>query len=137
MVNGDEVLSPRAGAGSVILKDRTKITLWDWDIQGGSHVSEVHEASWEPTARVELMDDIGVWAQIIYPNVAGFGGHKLMKLPAETSRLIVATYNDAMAEMQEGSGGRLLPQALIPFWDIDLAVAEATRVEVARAARGS
>jgi predicted TIM-barrel fold metal-dependent hydrolase len=127
VVNGDEVLSPRAGAGSVILKDLTKVGLWDWDIQGGSHVSEVHEASWEPKARVALMDDIGVWAQIIYPNVAGFGGHKLMKLPSETSRLIVETYNDAMAEMQQGSGGRLLPQALIPFWDIDLAAAEAAR----------
>jgi predicted TIM-barrel fold metal-dependent hydrolase len=127
LVNGDEVLSPRAGAGSVILKDRTKVTLWDWDIQGGLHVSQVHEASHDPVARLELMDDIGVWAQVMYPNVAGFGGHKLMRLPAGTSRLIVETYNDAMAEMQHGSGGRLLPQALVPFWDIDAAVAEVSR----------
>src|SRR4051812_25781539 len=30
LVNGDEVLSARAGAGSVINKDGTKTALWDW-----------------------------------------------------------------------------------------------------------
>jgi hypothetical protein len=75
LVNGDDVLSPRAGAGSVIRKDGTKVTLWDWNIEGGMHVSEVHEASHDPVARVEFMDEVGVWAQIIYPNVAGFEPH--------------------------------------------------------------
>src|SRR5437868_5939271 len=51
MVAGDQVLSPRAGAGSVILKDKSKVSLWDWNIEGGSHVSEVHEASYDPAAR--------------------------------------------------------------------------------------
>jgi predicted TIM-barrel fold metal-dependent hydrolase len=127
MVNGDDVLSPRAGAGSVIRKDGTKVTLWDWNIEGGMHVSEVHEASHNPAARVGFMDDIGVWAQILYPNVAGFGAHKLMKLDRELSKVIVEVYNDAMAEMQDGSGDRLFPMALVPFWDLDLTLAEVQR----------
>src|ERR1700730_6302855 len=72
MVDGDRVLSPRAGAGSVIRKDGTKVALWDWNIEGGMHVDDVHPASHNPAARVEFMDEIGIWAQIIYPNVAGF-----------------------------------------------------------------
>jgi predicted TIM-barrel fold metal-dependent hydrolase len=127
VVNRDQVLSPRAGAGSVIRKDGSKVALWDWNIEGGMHVSEVHAASHDPFARLEFMDEIGVWAQVIYPNVAGFAAHRLMRLPSELSRLIVSTYNDAMAEIQANSGERLLPQALVPFWDIDEAVTEVTR----------
>jgi predicted TIM-barrel fold metal-dependent hydrolase len=127
VVNGDVVLSPRAGAGSVIRKDGSKVALWDWNIEGGMHVSEVHAASHDPAVRLELMDEIGVWAQIVYPNVAGFGAHRLAKLPADVALLTVSTYNDAMAEMQEGSNGRLLPQMLVPFWDVDTAVTEVAR----------
>ncbi len=127
LVNGDDVLSPRAGAGSVVRRDGTKVALWDWNIQGGMHVSEVHPASYDPAARVAFMDEAGIWAQIIYPNVAGFGGHKLMKLPPSLGEMIVSVYNDAMAEVQETSGGRLLPQALVPFWDIDAALREVER----------
>jgi predicted TIM-barrel fold metal-dependent hydrolase len=121
------VLSPRAGAGSVIRKDGSKVALWDWSIEGGMHVDEVHPASHNPKARVEFMDETGIWAQIMYPNVAGFGGHKLATLEPSLSGRIVSVYNDAMAEMQEGSNGRLLPMALVPFWDIDTAVTEVAR----------
>jgi predicted TIM-barrel fold metal-dependent hydrolase len=111
----------------VIRRDGTKVALWDWNIQGGMHISEVHPASHDPAERVAFMDEAGVWAQIIYPNVAGFGGHKLMKLPPSLSQMIVSVYNDAMAELQESSGNRLFPQALVPFWDIDAAVREVER----------
>ena len=33
-----------------------------------------------------------------------------------------------MAEMQEESGGRLMPMGILPFWDIELAVAEIDRM---------
>ena len=59
--------------------------------------------------------------------MAGFGGHKLATLEPSLSGRIVSVYNDAMAEMQEGSNGRLLPMALVPFWDIDMAVTEVAR----------
>ena len=36
-------------------------------------------------------------------------------------------YNDAAAEMQADSGGRLLPMALLPWWDVGLSVTEAER----------
>lgn len=126
-VNGDEVLSARAGAGSVINRDGSKVALWDWNIQGGNRLPDVHPASYDVAERLAFMDAQGIHAQILYPNLAGFGGHKLMKLPRDLARCIVETYNDAMAEMQAQSNERLFPMALTPFWDIELAVAEVER----------
>src|SRR5207249_7413831 len=91
-------------------------------------VDEVHAASYEPRARVKMMDTLGVYAQIMYPNVAGFGAQNFLKAGDDTLRLLcVEIYNDAVAEMQEISGGRLLPMILVPWWDIDAAVAEIRR----------
>jgi uncharacterized protein len=41
--------------------------------------------------------------------------------------LTATLYNDAMAEIQEQSGGRLFPMAVLPWWDLDASVAEAER----------
>src|SRR5262249_50402569 len=42
-------------------------------------------------------------------------------------RLCVEIYNDAMAEMQDWSGNRLLPMALLPAWSVEECVREAQR----------
>ena len=131
LVNGDEVLAKPAGGGSVIRRDGSKIVLWDWNIEAGVDRDEISPASYDVTARLEMMDRLGIWAQIVYPNTAGFGAHKLAKLPPDVGRLTVQVYNDAMAELQEQSGNRLFPQALVPFWDIDAAVAEVERARTA------
>ena len=36
-------------------------------------------------------------------------------------------FNDASAELQAGSGDRLLPMAILPAWDIDACVGKRTR----------
>src|SRR5205085_6406257 len=46
----------------------------------------------------------------------------------ELSYTIVRIYNEAMAEWQASSHGRLFPQAAIPFWDIGRAVRECERI---------
>jgi predicted TIM-barrel fold metal-dependent hydrolase len=74
------------------------------------------------------MDEIGVWAQIVYPNIAGFSGHKFAEISdPELKRLCAVLFNDAMAEMQAASDNRLFPMALLPWWDIDASVEEAHR----------
>jgi predicted TIM-barrel fold metal-dependent hydrolase len=127
--NGDDVLFSSAGSASVIRKDGSKAALLDWDIQNGSMpLLQVHPASYDGKARLEIMDQQGVWAHVMYPNVTGFGAHRLMALEdRELAFTILSVYNDAVAELQAESGGRLFPQALIPFWDLDAAVAEVQR----------
>ena len=127
--NGDDLLFPYAGSASVIRKDGTKSALLDWDIQNGTMpIHEIHPASYDTKARLALMDDMGVWAHVIYPNVTGFGAHKLMSIDRDLALLILSVYNDACAEMQTESGERLFPQALIPFWDMELALKELERI---------
>jgi predicted TIM-barrel fold metal-dependent hydrolase len=73
------------------------------------------------------MDEQGIAAQIAYPNLLGFGGQSAMKIDVELRNLSMTIFNDAMAEMQADSNGRIFPMALLPWWDIKLAVAEAER----------
>ena len=56
---------------------------------------DIHRASFDSTARLELMDKRGVWAEVLYPNVAGFGGQKFLTLnDRELMYECVRAYND-------------------------------------------
>jgi predicted TIM-barrel fold metal-dependent hydrolase len=130
LFNGDQVLNEFGAASSSILKNGDKYNFWETDIVNGPQIEEVHESSWEIKARVAMMDKLNVWAQIVYPNVCGFGAQKLMNLNNKQLALdILSVYNEAMAERQAESGGRFLPQALVPFWDIKAAVNEVERAK--------
>ena len=51
-----------------------------------------------------------------------------MKVEDDDLRNACATvYNDAMAEIQRSTNGRILPMALMPWWNIDHCVAELER----------
>jgi predicted TIM-barrel fold metal-dependent hydrolase len=123
----DGVKLGRAGASGVVAKDGTKVRGLDffrWTIDDG------HPGAHSIPARLRSMDEQGIWGQIIYPNTVGFGGQGLLNVTDEQLRLACAhIYNDAMAEMQEESGGRLMPMAVLPWWDLDAAVAEVERAE--------
>jgi uncharacterized protein len=118
----------RAGSGGTIDHGNEK---HPWvDSQGGPWgIEDVHPAAWNPTERLRLMDDLGIDAQVLYPNSIGLGGHNLWKSIEDPAllRLSVELYNDAMAEVQEQSGNRLLPMPIMPAWDIASCVREATR----------
>jgi predicted TIM-barrel fold metal-dependent hydrolase len=118
----------RAGSGGTIDHDNKK---HPWvDSQGGPWgIEDVHPAAWDPGARLHLMDELGIDAQVLYPNSIGLGGHHFWKsIHDPTVQLLcVQLYNDAMAEVQEQSGNRLLPMPILPAWDISACVQEAIR----------
>ena len=92
-------------------------------------IDEVHAGASTVEPRVAMMDTLGIYAQIVYPNVVGFGGQRFVDVVDPTLKSLCATiYNDAMAEIQEESGGRMYPMAILPWWDLDAAVAEVARV---------
>ncbi len=92
--------------------------------------TELEPGSYEPKARLAIMDDMGVHAQIVYPNAAGFGGNTFgARMDEELRTWCVQTYNDAVAEFAAAGEGRLYPQALVPFWDPRLATKEARRIK--------
>ena len=97
---------------------------------------EIHVGAYDPKVRLEVLDECGIDAQIIFPSTIGLGGQDLGLVDDEAlRRLAIEIYNDGMAEIQAESGNRLLPLPLMPAWNIDACVAEAKRV-AALGARG-
>jgi uncharacterized protein len=123
----DGAVLGRAGAGGVVgrngVKGRSFEGLYEWEID------QIHEAAHDPTARLELMDETGIWAQVVFPGVVGLGGQTLAEAVQDEAlrRVCLEIYNDASAELQAGSNDRLLPMALLPAWSVDACVGEAER----------
>src|SRR5579871_1268747 len=121
----DGVVVGRAMPASVVGKDGTKArgaSFVTWSIE------DTHPGAYSVPERLAAMDEEGIWAQVVYPNTFGFGGQGFMKVADAELRLLTAqVFNDAMAEIQAESGNRLLPMAIIPWWDIDASVAEVER----------
>ena len=93
-------------------------------------IDMVHAASYDCDARLDLMDQMGISHGIVYPNVGGFGNQNFLRVEDEGLRIAcVEIYNDWMTDLQERSGGRILPMALVPWWDIDACVAEVDRMQ--------
>ena len=118
----------KAGSGGTIDHDGHKHPFAD--SQGGTWgIDDVHPAAWDPKERLRLMDELGIDTQVLYPNSMGLGGQNLYNTVEDKAvvQLCVELYNDAMAEVQEESGLRLLPMPIMPAWDIDGCVREAQR----------
>jgi len=126
----------KAGSGGTIDHDGKKHPFRE--SQGGSWgIGDVHPAAWDVTERLKLMDELGIANQVLYPNAIGLGGQNLWNSVKDKSivNMCVELYNDAMAEIQSESGNRLLPMPIMPAWDIDDCVREATRA-AAKGMRG-
>jgi uncharacterized protein len=67
---GDTVLG-RASAGGVVKRDGSNSRgseFMGWGFE------DAHLGASTVGPRLEVMDALGIWAQIVYPNVVGFGG---------------------------------------------------------------
>jgi predicted TIM-barrel fold metal-dependent hydrolase len=123
----DDVVLGRAGAGGVVdmhgVKGRSFEGLYEWEIE------QAHAAAYDPIARMQLLDETGIWAQVIFPGVVGLGGQALAEIVRDVQlrMLCVEIFNDASAELQAESGDRLLPMAILPAWDVNACVAETKR----------
>ena len=118
----------KAGSGGTIDHDGKKHPFQE--SQGGTwEITDVHPAAWDPAERVRLLDQLGIDTQVLYPNSMGIGGQNLANSIRDPIllRLCVELYNDAMAEVQEESGHRLLPMPIMPAWDVAECVREARR----------
>lgn len=89
----------------------------------------IDKAAWSVPERLELLDKMGVWGQVLYPNGIGFASNHVFAIEDEQQRsLVLQTYNDFLVDVQNESEGRLLPQAILPVWDMDFTVREMTRL---------
>jgi predicted TIM-barrel fold metal-dependent hydrolase len=125
IVDGYQVLGP-AGAGSVINRNNEKVkgaTFLEWPLDESSLAASY------VAPRLAMMDQLGMAGQVVFPNVVGFGGQNFFRISDHDLRIaIVRIWNDAMADIQRESGGRLMGMGLLPWWDIDRTVEEIKRI---------
>ena len=134
----------RDRAPRVALDDTTGAWRWQIGDRWGSMVGNYSVAGWHefppscpPTleqadpaaydaaARIAHMDANGIYAQVLYPNVGGFGSQNFLELEDEELKLLCVTaYNDFLLEWAASDPTRLLPVVASPFWDIDATVKE-------------
>jgi uncharacterized protein len=107
----------------------TAVAGWPEPFPAGPKTyEECHPASYDADARLRYMDDVGIWAQVLYPNVAGFGSQRFLNIPDDDLKLVcVRAYNDFLRDWASADERRLLTIMTMPFWDIDAAVAEVER----------
>ncbi len=120
---GDYELGKNYGF-SAIMKDGSKLP----GLEFFDHpLEDVTLGAYDLQARLAYLDDNGIAAQVAYTNLLGFGGGKSMKVEAELREMAIRIQNEAMAELQAESAGRVYPMAMLPWWDVEAAVAEAER----------
>jgi len=95
---------------------------------GPATYEQCHPASYDAKARLELMDANGIWAQVLYPNVGGFGNQVFLRADDDELKLAcVQAYNDFQRDWVEPDPRRFVTMISTPFWDIDATVAEIER----------
>lgn len=87
-----------------------------------------HKGSWDATARLAYMDEIGCWAQVLYPNLGGFGNQAFLKMAdSELMLACVRAYNDFQLDWISPDPRRFIPVMAMPFWDVPAMVKEVER----------
>lgn len=89
---------------------------------------EIPDSAYDSAARLRFLDEQGIWAQVLYPNVGGFGNGFFLRLgDRDVVAASVRAYNDFLAEWCSADPDRLVPVCATPFWDVDFAVEEIHR----------
>jgi predicted TIM-barrel fold metal-dependent hydrolase len=119
--------------GDMFLSGVGEYAVAGWKEDFPSHPPSLEQAdpgAYDPRARLERLDQFGVHAQVLYPNLIGFDSHAFFtQLGPEMATDCVRAYNDFLAEFASVDSKRLIPVMMLPFWDIEASVAEIDRAQ--------
>ncbi len=93
------------------------------------HFDDIRPGCIDPVARLADMDQDGVWAELNFPNYAGFAGGRFRTArDPELGVACVKAWNDfAIDEWAAAAPDRYIPLVIVPFWDVPAAVSELER----------
>lgn len=95
---------------------------------GPEGYDDIPASSFDAKARLAHMDEEKIHAQVLYPNVGGFGSGGFLKLGEPELMLeCVRAYNDFLVDWCSADPTRLIPVAAMPFWDVNECVKEIER----------
>ncbi|MTV23878.1 amidohydrolase [Nitriliruptoraceae bacterium ZYF776] len=90
--------------------------------------AEADPATWDVDHRLAKMDEYGIHAQVLYPNVALFDSKNVVGMADEQLQLdIIRTYNDWLMEWGSAAPERFVGMACLPFWNLEASLAELAR----------
>lgn len=93
-------------------------------------LDHMRKGSWDIHARIDDMNANGILASLNFPSVVAFDGFLFHMFENKANaRIVLQAYNDW--HIDEWCGlypGRNIPNALVPYWDIDATIAEIKRV---------
>ena len=91
-------------------------------------LADAHQAASVAEARLKLMDDVGVHANLLFPNVGGSRQYlNIAKGEPDLALECCQAYNDFLTDWCSADPDRLLAQVSLPLWDIPACVAEIER----------
>lgn len=89
---------------------------------------DIDPSMYDPHARLRFLDAEGIDAQVLYPNVGGFGNGYFLRLgDRDLVAGCVRAYNDFLTDWTSVAPDRLLAVTALPFWDLELALTEMAR----------
>ena len=93
-------------------------------------LDQMRAGCWDIKARIDDMNANGIVAAVNFPTYVDLDGSFFQSLPNQKNALILLrAYNDWHIDEWCGAyPGRNIPMAIIPFWNIEEAVAEVRRV---------
>ena len=114
-------------------KKLTSVANWavaGWHEHPPSHPPSIEDA--DPAAfyapqRIERMDEYGIYAQVLYPNLLAFSHHTFTAVGDDFAVDAIRAYNDFLVDFASVAPERFILLASLPFWDVDATLAEIDR----------
>lgn len=118
--------------GSKRLTGVANFAMAGWHEFAPSHplvLDDADPASWHPGERLKRMDEFGLHAQVLYPNLLGFYSEVFLDQIKDPDALYacVRAYNDFLTDFASEDPTRFVPIMALPFWDVERSVIELRR----------
>ncbi len=94
---------------------------------GPREYDQIDPGTWRAEDRLRRLDEYGIHAQVLHPNVIAMEIESFLAVGPEFATACALAYNDFVSDFASADRDRLLPTALIPFWDLPAAVSEVHR----------
>ncbi len=90
--------------------------------------SEVDPAAYDPVSRAQRLDEFGIHAQVLYPNIVGFNLRTILAVGERDFHLAcIRAQNDFFGDFAAAAPGRFIPTIAVPFFDLDESIREIER----------
>jgi predicted TIM-barrel fold metal-dependent hydrolase len=92
-------------------------------------LSDADVRCYDAQRRLEHMDEYGVIAQVLYPNIGVFQVNEYIGMKADPQLVLecVQAYNDFLVDFGRVAPERYVPLMTVPFWNLDAAITELHR----------